>query len=85
MEVKGTLYDLAGFPGFKDEGESVVKGDLFEVDDSVLRRLDMYECHPYMYTRTEKDGFSIYVYNGEVYESTRIDSGDFLQHAGVTT
>ncbi len=41
--IKGKLYHLGGFPGVKLEGDDVVHGEVYEVDNATLAMLDGYE------------------------------------------
>src|ERR1019366_3200932 len=56
----GVLYDLGAFPGL-GHGDGVVTGELFEIPESLLARVDRFEGVPHHYTREEvfvmtKDG-----------------------------
>jgi len=44
------LFDLGSYPAMT-EGEGVVHGELYEVEDALLPRLDAYEEHPEVYRR----------------------------------
>ncbi|MBZ0120715.1 MAG: gamma-glutamylcyclotransferase [Sandaracinaceae bacterium] len=46
-----TLYDLGAFPAMVQTGEGSVLGELYDVDDATLARLDRYEGHPHFYLR----------------------------------
>lgn len=46
-----TMLHLGGFPGIVRGGETVIKGELYEVDDATLSRLDRLEGHPTFYER----------------------------------
>ncbi len=69
------LYDLGPFPGIKEqEGEEVI-GEVYEIHDSVIPRMDHYEGEGELYKRTvvnvknEKeciDDVYVYVYLGKV-------------------
>jgi gamma-glutamylcyclotransferase (GGCT)/AIG2-like uncharacterized protein YtfP len=44
-KVGGSLYDLGAFPGvLLNESNSLVNGEVFEVDDEILNRLDDFEA-----------------------------------------
>lgn len=45
------LFDLGAFPGLVRGGATSVVGELFEVDDEGLARLDEFEGHPTFYER----------------------------------
>ena len=46
-----------GFPGLIKEPLSHIRGELYEVDDVVLKRLDWLEGHPDFYCREEIETF----------------------------
>nr|WP_262918333.1 gamma-glutamylcyclotransferase family protein [Mucilaginibacter straminoryzae] len=45
VSIKGTLFDLGSYPGFVQEGEGEVKGELYRINDpqKVFEVLDEYE------------------------------------------
>jgi gamma-glutamylaminecyclotransferase len=46
-----TMIDLGAFPGILDSGRSVIYGEVYEVDNSVLEMCDLIEGHPNFYKR----------------------------------
>jgi gamma-glutamylcyclotransferase (GGCT)/AIG2-like uncharacterized protein YtfP len=45
VKVKGSLYDLGEFPGLQLDGsDSLVAGELYQVDGGTLRQLDVFEA-----------------------------------------
>ncbi len=77
--VRGRLYSLGAFPGLK-QGRDVVKGELYDVDPYLIKRLDNIEGHPTFYRRTELTLESgkkalVYVYQGEVSKKNYIPKG----------
>jgi len=48
---KYKLYRLGAYPGLVQEGNSAVKGELYEVDDNCLEMLDYIEGHPDLFKR----------------------------------
>jgi gamma-glutamylcyclotransferase (GGCT)/AIG2-like uncharacterized protein YtfP len=46
-----TMIDLGPFPGILDSGINVIYGELYEVDDSILKMCDLIEGHPNFYSR----------------------------------
>lgn len=89
--INAELYHLGGFPGVKNLGEGAfevedpcVHGDVFEIkNESIITILDHYEGYPYLYNRAETETADgrrvwVYTYNGEVVESQRIVSGDWV-------
>lgn len=51
-ESRFTMLGLGGFPGIVADGETSIRGELYEVDDATLRNLDRLEGHPSFYERT---------------------------------
>lgn len=51
-QPKFKLVNLGSFPGMEPGGRTAVIGEVFEVDDSTLHKLDLLEGHPRMYLRT---------------------------------
>ena len=50
--IKGyALYDLGFYPGIIPEENECTKGEVFEVDDKTISRLDRLEGEGYLYTR----------------------------------
>ena len=48
-----TMLHLGGFPGIVRGGETTIHGEVFEVDEPTLQRLDRLEGHPNFYRREE--------------------------------
>ena len=48
-----SMLHLGGFPGIIRGGETAIHGEVFEVDDATLLRLDRLEGHPGFYRREE--------------------------------
>jgi gamma-glutamylcyclotransferase (GGCT)/AIG2-like uncharacterized protein YtfP len=88
--VSGNLYDLGAYPGLRlNESDSQVTGEVYEVDDETLKRLDEFEAssnylrkqveiplgaHPRMCWAYEPDP--------EFYSlQTVITSGDWIEYA----
>lgn len=46
-----TMLHLGGFPGIVRSGETAIHGELYEVDEGTLHRLDRLEGHPSFYER----------------------------------
>jgi gamma-glutamylcyclotransferase (GGCT)/AIG2-like uncharacterized protein YtfP len=46
-----TLVSLGAFPGLIAGGRTAVVGEIVEVDDALLARLDKFEGHPHFYRR----------------------------------
>lgn len=51
---KYKLYNLGGYPGLKPcEDGMVVHGELYDIDEKCVERLDRYEGHPSLFKRDE--------------------------------
>ena len=50
-EFKGTMYSLGMFPAVALEGEYKLRGELYEIDQGILTRLDGLEGYPDFYDR----------------------------------
>jgi gamma-glutamylcyclotransferase (GGCT)/AIG2-like uncharacterized protein YtfP len=50
-EVGFTMLDLGSFPGVVRAGEGRVVGEVYQVDERTLAKLDQLEGHPYFYRR----------------------------------
>lgn len=79
-EVKGKIYNLGAFPGAKFDEDGIVKGELYEVNELTLGRLDRLEGHPSFYLRTKVPcnlGVIVeaYHYCGKVNSKWLIESG----------
>jgi gamma-glutamylcyclotransferase (GGCT)/AIG2-like uncharacterized protein YtfP len=82
------LYDLGSFPGLKltlDGPTTLVVGDVYEVDQSIIERLDQYEGYRpdnpenSLYIRRELPDFYVYEFNDK-WEGTLIPGGDWLEY-----
>lgn len=53
-----TMVSFGGFPGVFRGGSTAIEGEVFDVDDATLERLDRLEGHPRFYRRQpiEVDG-----------------------------
>ena len=93
-EVSGSLYDLGAYPGLlHDESSSLVIGEVYEVADDTLTKLDDFEASS-NYRRkqveislgTDKRIGWIYEPNPELYSlRTLITSGDWVEYAKTKT
>jgi gamma-glutamylcyclotransferase (GGCT)/AIG2-like uncharacterized protein YtfP len=90
-KVRGRLYDLGAYPGLLlDSSASMVTGEVYEVDDDTLRRLDQFELtSDYIRKQVEVEHGSertacwIYVpeRDAEVLKGfDLIESGDWIAH-----
>lgn len=89
--VNGSLYDMGAYPGLQLDGSnSLVTGEVYEVDDQTLNRLDQFELSDGYVRRgvevlqaTEKTPCWIYVpeRGEELFSEPRlIKSGDWVEH-----
>lgn len=46
-----TMYDLTSYPAVSIGGTTPILGEVYEVDDSTLRKLDAYEGYPTLYQK----------------------------------
>lgn len=95
-KVRGSLYDLGAYPGLLlNESHSLVMGEVYEVDDELLNKLDDFEASS-NYARQQvevslgagKEIAWIYVpeRNPEFYsQRTLITAGDWLEYARTKT
>ena len=93
-KVSGSLYDLGAYPGLLlNEPNSLVIGEVYEVDDEILNQLDEFEAASY-YLRKQveislgnrKRACWIYEPNPEFYSLwTLITSGDWIEYAKTKT
>jgi gamma-glutamylcyclotransferase (GGCT)/AIG2-like uncharacterized protein YtfP len=93
-KVSGRLYDLGAYPGLLlDESGSPVAGEVYEVDEETLSKLDEIEASShYVRKRVEvsvvDDRMTCWVYepNPELYDlRTSITSGDWIAYAKTRT
>jgi gamma-glutamylaminecyclotransferase len=45
------LFDLGSFPAMATNGRTAISGELYDLDDQVLERLDVFEGCPRLYQR----------------------------------
>lgn len=93
-QVSGSLYDLGDYPGLLlDEANSLVRGEVYEVDDEILHELDEFEASSnYLRKQVEislgAHSRSCWIYepDPEVYSlHILITSGDWLEYARTKT
>ncbi|MCM3872105.1 MAG: gamma-glutamylcyclotransferase [Pyrinomonadaceae bacterium] len=92
-KVKGSLYDLGAYPGLVlDESNSMVIGEVYEVDDDILNKLDDFEASSnYCRKQVEisaSDRRICWTYEPDPeFHSTRklISSGDWIEYAKTKT
>ena len=80
------LFDLGHFPAMSAGGQTVVRGEIYAVDDATLVRLDHLEGHPTLYQRTQirlDGGQEVETYlmdSAKMRERVVIASGDWRAH-----
>jgi gamma-glutamylcyclotransferase (GGCT)/AIG2-like uncharacterized protein YtfP len=93
-KVSGSLYDLGAYPGLLlNESNSLVTGEVYEVDDELLNELDEFEASSdYVRKQVEislgSDSRMCWTYepNPESYSlRTLISSGDWIEYAKTKT
>lgn len=50
-EEEYTMYSLGAFPAIMHSGDTSITGEVYEIDDSTLTRLDTLEGYPHLYSR----------------------------------
>jgi gamma-glutamylaminecyclotransferase len=88
-----TLHDLGSFPALAFGGETTVFGELYEIDEHGLARLDQLEGHPNLYERNRiqmADGTTAATYVMSEEGIARrshgvIPSGDWRRHRSSVT
>ena len=93
-KVSGRLYDFGSYPGLLlDESNSLVVGEVYEVDDEILQKLDEIEAESHYCRKPVEISFGdrrkigwVYVYNPKFYSSLiLIESGDWIEYAKTKT
>ena len=93
-KVSGSLYDLGAYPGLiLDESNSSVTGEVYEVDDQTLNKLDEFEASSNYWRKpveislgTHRKACWTYEPNPEFYAlRTLITSGDWIEYARTKT
>jgi gamma-glutamylcyclotransferase (GGCT)/AIG2-like uncharacterized protein YtfP len=86
-EPRFELIDLGAYPGMTADGQTAIRGELYEVDDRTLARLDELEGHPRYYRRETialDDGRAAHAYvlpAAETEGCPPIASGDWKSRA----
>jgi gamma-glutamylcyclotransferase (GGCT)/AIG2-like uncharacterized protein YtfP len=88
--VSGSLFDLGAYPGFLlDDSNSVVVGEVYEVDDETLKELDDFESASHYWRKQVKISLGtqskkcwIYAPNPDALSGHElITSGDWIEYA----
>lgn len=93
-KVSGSLYDLGAYPGLlSNEPNSLVIGEVYEVDDEILNKLDDFEASSNYWRKQVEISLGthsrlcwIYEPDPEFYSPrTLITSGDWIEYAKTKT
>ena len=93
-EVRGSLYDLGAYPGLLlNESNSMVVGEVYEVDDEILNELDDFEASSSYWRKQAEVSLGsdrrrcwVYEPDSEFYSPrTLITSGDWIEYAKTKT
>jgi len=93
-KVSGSLYDLGAYPGLLlEESNSMVIGEVYEVDNETLSKLDDFESSSHYWRKQVKISLGthskkcwIYAPNPEAFSRrTLITSGDWIEYAKTKT
>jgi gamma-glutamylcyclotransferase (GGCT)/AIG2-like uncharacterized protein YtfP len=93
-KVSGRLYDLGAYPGLLvNESSSLVTGEVYEVDDEILNKLDDFEASSHYLRKqvgislgAQKRTCWIYEPDPEFYSlRTLIRSGDWMEYTRTKT
>jgi gamma-glutamylcyclotransferase (GGCT)/AIG2-like uncharacterized protein YtfP len=92
--VSGSLYDLGAYPGLLlNESDSPVTGEVYEVDDETLKRLDEFEASSNYLRKQVEIPLGTHTRTCWAYEPdpefyslhTVITSGDWIEYAKTKT
>jgi gamma-glutamylcyclotransferase (GGCT)/AIG2-like uncharacterized protein YtfP len=92
--VGGSLYDFGAYPGLLlDEASSSVVGEVYEVGEEILKKLDDMESSSYYRRKQVEVSLGerravcwVYEPDSELYpRRTLITSGDWIEYAGTKT
>ena len=93
-KVCGSLYDLGPYPGLiLDESNSLIIGEVYEVDDEILNQLDDIEASSYYRRKQVEISLNTHIRSCWIYEPdpdfysarTLITSGDWIEYAKTKT
>ncbi len=93
-KVRGRLYDLGAYPALLvDEAASSVTGEVYEIDDELLRKLDEIEASSAYWRRQVEVSLGdqsttcwVYAPDVESYQQrTLITTGDWIEYARTKT
>lgn len=84
------LFNLGAYPGLQKGGLARIAGEIYEVNDSTLDRLDWFEGHPHLFERLpieaedyEGEVLWGYIYKGNTGGKNIVLSGEWLDSAST--
>ena len=86
-----SLYSLGGFPGLKENGNTSVVMEVYEVDDQTAKSVDGLEGYspnrvPTFYDKiqiqTPYGQAGVYIYVSDIPENRKVESGDWVSFLG---
>ena len=88
--LRGSLYRIAGYPGWVEDSQDFVTGEVFQPRDagSLMMELDEYEGSEYQRVRRMVETASgerecwVYLYVEPVDDKSRLISGDWFESQG---
>ena len=92
--VSGSLFDLGAYPGLiLNDSNSLVVGEVYEVDDEILNKLDEIEASSYYSRKQIEISLGTHLITCWIYEpdpehyslQTLITSGDWIEYAKTKT
>lgn len=94
--VRGSLYDLGEYPGaLTNDSNSVIIGEVYEVDDELLKKLDDFEASSSYRRQQVEITLGTHRTTGWIYvpedktesysQRTLIESGDWIEYARTKT
>ena len=83
----GKVCALTWFPAYVTNGNTGVVGEVYEVTQEHIDRMDVYEGHPSLFRRclvdTAYGDAFIYVYQGSVSNEVVVEHGDWVRDYGT--
>ena len=84
-----TMINMGAFPAIIKEGSRKIKGEVYDIDQKTLKRVDFLEGHPYFYKRQQielENGEEVvaYLLNDELenHEKDIVKTGDWREQQG---
>jgi gamma-glutamylcyclotransferase (GGCT)/AIG2-like uncharacterized protein YtfP len=93
-KVHGRLYDFGEYPGLQlEESNSLVVGEVYEIDDEILKHLDDIEAESHYLRKQLELSLGdrrmmswVYVFDPQFYSRLAlIESGDWIEYAKTKT